>query len=257
MENRCPECGGTGFKIRSNPDGTTHALDCSCKDRDRSGRLLLSARIPRRYEHCTLEGFELHNRKLERARSIAAKWVERWPDIEEGQGLLFHGNPGAGKTHLAVGILRELACGKKARTLFYEQRELLKILQGTFETGAVRSESQVLGPIQQAEILVLDDVGAGRTTEWARDVLHEIITHRYNNRLSMIITTNCPIGDDSTPGHEEPDVLGKLTLRHRLGDALMSRLYEMCRFVTVEGGCKDNPEKDYRKGILKSQIDRF
>jgi DNA replication protein DnaC len=257
LESRCRRCRGTGFEIVSNPEGETKAVRCACTETGADTRLLVAARIPKRYAHCDLEGFEPQNRILEKARDAARKWVDRWPDIEEGHGLLFHGNPGAGKTHLAVGILRDLVTRKNARGLFFEQRELLKTLQGTFEPGSVRSESDVLGPVHGAEILVLDDVGAGRTTEWARDVLHEIIAHRYNNRLSLILTTNCPLTDDSRSKNKQGGVLGVLTLQDKLGDALMSRLYEMCRFVPVEGGMENRKEKDYRRGVLNSQIERY
>lgn len=256
MESRCPRCRGTGFEILSSPGGETKAVRCSCRESDRGARQLETARIPRRYDHCDFESFESQNPILGKALDATIKWVGRWPDISHCSGLLFHGNPGAGKTHLAVAMLRELVLTKGAHGLFFEQRELLKRLQGTFEPGSSRSESEVLSPVHGAEILVLDDVGAGRTTEWARDVLHEIIAHRYNNRLSLILTTNCPIADSAPSGKKGVGVLGALTLQDKLGDALMSRLYEMCRFVNVKGGMKDNPEKDYRKGVLNSEIDR-
>ncbi len=246
METTCPHCRGTGFEIRRGPDGISRAVRCACGYADVERRLLAAARIPRRYDHCGLDNFEEHNATLGNARATAADWVARWPDRDHG--LLFHGSPGIGKTHLAVGVLRALAA-KGARVLFYEQRELLKALQGTFQAGAERSESDVLGPVLSAEVVALDDLGAGRTSDWARDVLHEIIAHRYNARLPMILTTNCEIGDadDKTAGDRR--VLGRLTLRQRLGDALMSRLYEMCRFVELGGA-------DYRQHLLNARIAR-
>ena len=127
--------------------------------------------------------------------------------------------------------------------LFHEQRELLKTLQGTFEAGAAQRESQVLGAVQQAEVLVLDDLGAGRTTAWARDVMHDIIAQRYNEQRLIIITTNLRIGDEAEPVPQRQRALeGPLTLKDRLGDALISRLYEMCKFVEMRG-------KDFRHTI--------
>ncbi len=98
------------------------------------------------------------------------------------------------------------------------------------------------------EVLVLDDLGAGRTTAWARDVMHDIIAHRYNEERPLIMTSNLPIGDDAArtnrPRKPPPDA--PLSLRDRLGDALMSRLYEMCRILTVGG-------RDYRSWILHAK----
>jgi DNA replication protein DnaC len=92
------------------------------------------------------------------------------------RGLLLIGNPDRARRTWPVAIARELALQKGARVLFYEQRELLKALQGTYDAASPRTESDVMAPLLEAEVLVLDDLGAGGITEWGRDVLHDVLT---------------------------------------------------------------------------------
>src|SRR5438270_13368296 len=141
----CALCGGTGWKPVSATAADSPAAEtkrsphskvtrCDCRTGARSDLLLAKARIPARYEHCSLADFSTHfdpnNPSLANARLKAGRFVEEYP--VEKSGLLFIGTIGVGKTHLAVGIIRELVLQKGIPCLFYDYRELLKEIQNSY-----------------------------------------------------------------------------------------------------------------------------
>ena len=153
---------------------------------------MAAARIPRRYEHCELSNFEFDGpyRSLAPARMAACKFVEEYP-IDK-TGLLIIGTIGVGKTHLAVGMIKELILGKGIACLFYDYRELLKQIQNSYNDSVKTTELDVLRPVFETEVLVLDELGAVRPTEWVWDTVSLILNTRYNDNRTTIITTNYP-----------------------------------------------------------------
>jgi DNA replication protein DnaC len=229
----CPLCEGTGWKTLQT-GSERRVTRCDCTLRARAGRLLERARIPKRYEHCELSNFEFDgpHRLLAPARMAACKFVEEYP--VDNTGLLLIGPIGTGKTHLAVGIIKELMASKGGACLFYDYRELLKEIQNSYNSSVHVTELEVLRPVFETEVLALDELGAVKPTEWVWDTVSLILNTRYNNNRTTIITTNFddkPAGTVAGPraaAREE-------TLGDRIGERMRSRLHEMCRVVHLNG----------------------
>ncbi len=241
----CPLCEGTGWKTVSN-GGERRVARCDCRVQARAEALLAAARIPKRYEHCELSNFEFDgpHRGLAAARMAACKFVEEYP--VDNTGLLLIGSIGVGKTHLAVGMIKGLI-EKGIACLFYDYRELLKQIQNSYNDSVKATELEVLRPVFETEVLVLDELGAVKPTEWVWDTVSLILNTRYNDSRTTIITTNYP-DDASVDSFANPNsefgraqrAARRETLGDRIGERMRSRLHEMCRIVTMEG-------KDFRQ----------
>src|SRR6476646_4217739 len=235
----CPLCEGTGWKSVS-IGSDRRVTRCDCRRQARTQTLLAAARSPKRYEHCELSNFDFDgaHRQLFPARMAACKFVEEYP--LDGTGLMLIGSIGVGKTHLAVGIIKELILSRATACLFYDYRELLKQIQNSYNESVKATELEVLRPVFETEVLVLDELGAVKPTEWVWDTVSLILNTRYNDNRTTIITTNYP--DESareTAGtsdfsRAQRAVRGE-TLGDRIGERMRSRLHEMCRIVKMEG----------------------
>ncbi|MCP3962993.1 MAG: ATP-binding protein [bacterium] len=180
--------------------GAGAAVPCDCTKRDRPHEYRSKARIPARYQHCRLGNFKsanvdphVHN-LLQRALSTSKRYVDNFFDPIENRtietGLIYIGNPGTGKTHLAVAVLAELIDRYRVRGRFVDFTALIQQIQSTFDPSSAESKHQILDPIMSAEVLVLDELGAQKPTEFVMDTLYLIMNTRYLRRLPTIFTTN-------------------------------------------------------------------
>jgi DNA replication protein DnaC len=229
----CSLCEGTGWKSVS-VGSERRVTRCDCRLQARAQALLAAARIPKRYEHCELSNFESDgpHQLLASSRLAAGKFVEEYP--VDSTGLLLIGSIGVGKTHLAVGIIKELVLSKGIACLFYDYRELLKQIQNSYNDSVKATELEVRRPVFETEVLVLDELGAVKPTEWVWDTVSLILNARYNDNRTTIITTNFddrPAGAVAGPrGATREETLGD-----RIGERMRSRLHEMCRIIKMEG----------------------
>jgi DNA replication protein DnaC len=255
----CKFCFGTGTRLELNEGGTAGAAICDCRRTNSGSRSLEAARIPPRFRECSFHNYYPKNDSQYFAHSFASRLADEYPAVDSG--LLFMGSVGVGKTHLAIAVLKELISKKGVRCLFYESGSLLKAIQDSYNPVSQTSEMRVLAPVYQAEVLVLDELGATVPTNWVRDTLYQIINTRYNNKKLTIFTTNYL--DEARTGAGDQDsaepkrrsktfsserIQEMTTLEERIGTPLRSRLYEMCKKVMIDG-------EDYRKRLDQRRFD--
>ena len=235
----CQLCNGTGW-IDVVLNSEKRVRRCECFLQAQSGKLLELSGIPPRYSGCDFLSYKTDgNRTLEFAKLAIEKWADEYP--LNRTGLLVVGQCGVGKTHLMVSALKRIA-GKGVHCLFCDYRELLKQIQHSYNPSVQATELELLRPVFETEVLLLDDLGAVKPSEWVWDTVSLILNTRYNANSTTIITSNFELDDSevdmtltAVQAAARPE-----TLRNRIGDRMISRLFEMCRLVVIPG-------KDYRQ----------
>jgi DNA replication protein DnaC len=245
-EKVCPICQGTGWVIKPGAKGPV-AQRCQCFTGKQAQLLLQQARIPKRYENCTLDNYEVHHASQGDALKISKKFVKNFP--AQDIGLLYIGPCGVGKTHLAVAVIRELILKKGAYCLFYDFRELIRDIQNSYTPESEVNETDILAPVFNCDLLVLDELGAKRPTAWVEETIFYIINSRYNQKRVTLFTSNYLDLEEEPDRREAYYKKGDETLVDRIGVRLRSRLYEMCKVVNIAG-------EDYRK-VAKQASYRF
>ncbi len=203
-------CDGSGFVV---DEQTNTASDCRCRPsliaRARAARL--EARIPRRYMALSFEQLEgdllaAYPEQVRVARRFVARISEH---LDEGRSVWIEGDVGTGKTALAMMVSR--AALEAARTVaIYSLPRLLNLIRESIEgEGGVAGFLDLLSSV---DLLHLDDVGAQMRTDWTVEQLYSLINARYEDKRSIVFTTN----------------LSPEELAEQLGERIFSRLVEMC-----------------------------
>jgi DNA replication protein DnaC len=194
---------------------------------------LAGANIPKRYQHCTLDTFRDSAPVLRNAKRRVQEFIDLWPNTPEGKGLLLMGGCGAGKTHLAVAALNEVVnTGKPGRVVFANFQDLIQEIQASFDPDQPTTKAEIMRPLLETDLLVLDELGSVKPTQFVQDILYYVINTRYNGELATIFTTNYL----DHPGDAKQE-----KLEDRIGTRLRSRLAEMADRIDFTGA------SDYRR----------
>jgi len=233
----CEECSGTGKLQFYNDNGYSYLKPCNeCGIIHKNIKLYNLACIPAKYYIVDQVDTFIPNKDdtHKKALTYVKEFVLQYP---YKKGFILMGPSGLGKTHLAIGAISELTLERGINCLFKEFFDLLNELKKAYTEGT--GESEIIKPLVEAEVLVIDELGKGRTNEWELSILDQLISTRYNATKVTLITTNFINKDTNERLQRE----SKEILEYRVGERICSRLYEMCKFIYLKG-------RDFRRNSL-------
>lgn len=192
-----------------------------------------------RFQECRFD--TLHGRPgIEKAASLARSYALNFDDYG-GDSLLIWGMPGNGKSHLAAAVCHEIKENGKI-PVFQSVPELLERIRNTFQRNNKETEQEIMYALRECDLLVLDDIGAEKTSDWVLEVLFRIIDGRYRNKRPTMFTTN--FSPTELLYRFMPD---KPTADHEVSaKRLHSRILEVSTIV-------ENKATDYRLEVAKAR----
>src|SRR5689334_15234804 len=237
----CPKCGGSGFIVVESAH-VSSAKRCDCSSKERASRMEERSQIPPLYRNASFENFvvpgpenPIARRELTNVLLGVKNFVRDFPN-DSRPGLLLIGDPGSGKTHLATAALHKII-EKGFEGLFCDYQNLLDRIRSGYDVASNSSDKEAYRIALDVEVLLLDDIGAHRVTDWVEDTVTSIVTSRCNNRKALIATTNLPDGEAGSALIDRSNPLGKpeyrVTLADRIGPRARSRLFEMCTVIRM------------------------
>jgi DNA replication protein DnaC len=246
----CESCQGTGRILEEDENGISRIRECQCADFSKKLKLFNQAGIPGKFVHEGLDNFEVSRHRTQKEALIRSRtFIKEFIHMkgQYSQGLIFMGEPGLGKTHLAVSIIKELILKHGVECKFVDFFELLRDIRHGY--GEDISEGEFINPYVGVKVLVIDELAKGRNTDWELTVLDHFISTRYNDDDKVtLVTTNFKDKLENGIGQEDKgnqkgglsNASTRYNLEEKIGPRIFSRLMEMCKKVHLQG-------KDFRQ----------
>jgi DNA replication protein DnaC len=264
----CPygECDGSTWIL---DEDTNDSRPCRCRDQ-RVRRAVsggIGTGIGRRFLEVSFDREPIVS--LDRAvlRQVKAFTRSIEENLEAGRGLWFDGPVGTGKTSLAI-LVAKAAKDSGRSYAVYPVPRLLAEIKRTFDRDASDSYLGFFRRLCTVDLLVLDDLGAEKQTEWVLEQLYSLVNERWQDRRSIVVTTNVPDPDPEAPlrllrqgAGELRDVLASDRL-DRVGRAELSRIVERLEHVTaraaeLDGASDFDPVVRLRRQVGSRTVSRL
>jgi len=185
------------------------------KQQERINHLLSKSGIGERFKQRTFENFRItENNKA--AYTKCKDFVDNF--TTKSRGIMIFGDVGRGKTHLAAAITNELT-NSLHTVMFGNITNLLSVIKSTYNKDSDLSEKDILEIMARVDLLIIDDLGKENPTKNTVSLIYQIINRRYEENKTLIATTNYSMTN----------------LKKTIGEAAVSRLYEMCELIQLTG----------------------
>jgi DNA replication protein DnaC len=194
-------------------------------------KLFSISSLGEKFAESTLDTYNVREGS-EQAFNATKKYIEEYPNWKQ-DCLLIWGTYGNGKSHLAAAVTNALE-GKGYSVVFQSVPELLRRIKSTFNKDNKESEQQIMKALLECDLLVLDDIGAEKLSDWVQEVMFNIIDGRYRKGLPIFYTSN----------------LKPLELSNQIGSRSYDRLVETS--LTVE-----NKATSFRREIAKGRLKKY
>ena len=187
-------------------------------------KIIKNSKMSKRNLSYKFDNFELNTRN-EKVFNNLKNYSERLVKCIDKKGLILVGNNGVGKTHIACSIANKLI-ENGIPVIYGTLINLLAELRNSYDTDNNISEIEIIKLYENVELLIIDDLGKEKPSEWGLEKLFTIINSRYENNLPVIITTN----------YNQNSLVQRLSINGEIETAksIISRLYEMCYLVKID-----------------------
>lgn len=207
--------------------------------------LMNEARIPARYLEVELERFSNFSGSGKQVVAQIQRWLDNFTP-GKSSGVLLSGSVGVGKTYVLCAVAKHLVL-KGFSVRFTDFFQLLNELREAYSVE--KGDPVLLKPLHDVDVLVIDELGKGRNTEWEISIADNLISDRYNGNKCIIASTNYSLKDSpNDQAQRQLDIWNGgnasgnqmntdafETLVRRLGPRIFSRLKEMTVFQELTG----------------------